>query len=96
MEARSNTTNTQILSKEEIDHAVLEADREQGILYDYTAFDTPFFDCTSERADDAYMKNIYTLLTTHEWRKYTMKGTMEVFAMPLCNDWQGLDTECDT
>ena len=35
-------------------------------------------------------------ITTHEWRKYTMKGTMEVFAMPLCIDWQGLDTECDT
>ena len=92
MEARSNT---QIVPQEDIDHAVLEADWEQGVLYDYTAFDTPFFDCTSESADDAYMENVYTLLTTHEWRKCTMEGTLEVFAMRLRSNWHGPDTVYD-
>ena len=84
-----------LVPQEAIDHAVVEADKNEGIFYNALAFDHPLYDCTSSVPDDEYMRKVY-LLATGEWKKLNLKQeAFEAYNMRERIDWKGPDTVYD-
>lgn len=87
---------TDVVPKKAVAHAILEADRNEGILYDHVTFDSPFFDCTTDPADDGYIEKVYNLLSNHGWQDIPgTSKTNDVFEMRRITEWKGPDTVYD-
>lgn len=84
--------------RECIDHAILEADREHGILYEHLSFDSIAFDCTSSIADESYMDKVHQLVSLEKaaWKDLTISSkTIEIFEMRKRAGWIGADSVYD-
>ena len=78
-----------------VDHAVLEADRFEGILYQQLTYDTEIFDCESDISDQSYMEKVYLLGTwdPKAWSNLTIsEDTINAFEMRLRGNWNGSDS----
>ena len=81
-----------------IDHAILEADKNEGILYDHLTFDSSIFDCSRDINDLEYMRKVYLLATadSEAWKKLSITDEIiHIFTMRLRADWKGTDSVYD-
>ena len=81
-----------------IDHAILEADKNEGILYDHLTFDSSSFDCSSDINDLEYMRKVYLLATadSEAWKKLSITDeTIHIFKIRHRADWKGTDSVYD-
>lgn len=96
--ASAGNDSGNVVPQSAIDHAVLEADHYEGTLYDYLAFESELFDCTSQKASKSYMAKVYEILTTEELRNVDSQikeKTLEIFEMRIRTDWKGADSIFD-
>ena len=90
--------NDSTVPRDCLDHAILEADRQHGILYEHLAFDSPAFDCTSIEANKSYMEKVYAIIALEDdvWKKLNVsESALKFFEMRRRVNWQGADTVYD-
>ena len=87
---------SQLVPSEAVENAILEADDNDGVLYEHITFDSPFFDCESPTADDTYMEKVYAL-AMGEYKNCHGGGERaeEIFEMRRRNKWMGPDSVYD-
>ena len=81
-----------------VDYAVLEADRQDGVLYDYLSFTSPLFDCTSRTATEEYMEKVYDIIVSGVYKDIEEEITPEttaIFEMRQRSNWEGPDSVYD-
>ena len=80
-----------------VDFAVLEADVNEGILYDHLCFETELQDCVGQPRSTEYMEKVYRIVTS-AWKVLVTQlksRTVEIFQMRHRINWAGSDTIYD-
>ena len=77
-----------------VDHAVLEADRAEGILYDDVVVDHPDFDDTCEDGDE-YVLKVARLVDSKLDGIEITESRRRIYEMRFRNDWSGPDSVYD-
>ncbi|XP_066930600.1 uncharacterized protein [Clytia hemisphaerica] len=81
-----------------LDHAVLEADRHEGIHYEDLQWETPLFDNASEHCDDVYVQKVVTLASNKDgaWDELALTDNAKnMFRRRLRAKWEGADSVYD-
>ena len=81
-----------------VDNAVLEADRNSGLLYEHLQWDSPYFDNTSENCNEEYCKKVFNLATNHEgcWSSITISPeALKMFERRHRMQWGSSDSVYD-
>ena len=82
-------------SQDIIDHALLEADAQEGIFYDANCVASPYFDCESESTNPNYLINVMMLVADELESIELSEETLNAFRIRHRNDWQGADSIFD-
>ena len=80
-----------------VDHAILEADKTEGTLYNALSIDHDLVDMTSGPRDPEYLDKVYKLVV-FEWRNILTKiteETVKVYEMKHRLNWHGADSVYD-
>ena len=85
----------ELVPQDEIDHAVLEAERLEGTHYEHLTFDSINFDCTSEHPDREYRQKVYNILKDEHQSIIISKEAREIFEIRKRNNWSFPDTVYD-
>ncbi|XP_066929136.1 uncharacterized protein [Clytia hemisphaerica] len=83
---------------EAIDHAIMEADRVEGVLYEDLSWDTPLFDNASEKCDEEYVQKVVELASNNEgcWDALHISDkAVSMFRRRARVFWDGPDTVYD-
>jgi len=96
----SNVTyaDTSNVIREGVEHAVLEADKNEGIAYEDIVFDSCCFQVEGCSSDESYLEKVYRIISGDEeaWENLKIsKKAMKIFRMRFNNNWEGLDTVYD-
>jgi len=80
-----------------VDSAVLQADKDEYILYEHLAFEHDLVDYTSEKDEKDYFRKVYEIVTG-EWKQikpHLTDRTIQIYEMKLRVDWSGADSVFD-
>ena len=83
--------------KEAVDHAILEADKTEYVLYEHLAIDHELVDCTSGPRDPGYLEKVYKIVT-FAWKDLLRQMTakrLEIYNMRERSNWAGPDSVYD-
>ena len=80
---------------EALEKALLDSDRQTGILYNDTCFEHPSFDITSATADDSYLQKVFNIITVEMQQHPLSNRSKKVFEMRYRNNWTSPDTVYD-
>ena len=83
---------------EALDHAIMEADRHEGILYEDLQWETPLFDNSSENCDVEYVQKVVELASNNQgcWDKLQIsEKAVTMFKRRARLSWEGPDTVYD-
>ena len=83
-----------ICSQDDVDHALLEAERLEGLFSDSLTFHTELFDCTSETPDIDYLEKVNKLRETGLSAIVNDEAEM-MFAIRKRQQWKGPDSVYD-
>ena len=79
-----------------IDHAVLEADKNnEPVFYNALAFDHPDYDISSRTPDKEYLNKVYRLVTGGYKDINRNEELFDVYEMRQRNNWEGADSVYD-
>ena len=90
--------NESVSMEEALDNAVMEADKNEGILYEHLQFDTVYFDNSSEECTPEYCAKVHALATNFEnaWTDLKLTGqAIRMFERRMRTDWSAPDTVFD-
>uniref|UniRef100_A0A7M5X1I1 SF3 helicase domain-containing protein n=1 Tax=Clytia hemisphaerica TaxID=252671 RepID=A0A7M5X1I1_9CNID len=92
----NNDDNTALVQA--LDHAIIQADRNEGILYEDLQWETELFDNVSEVCDTDYIEKVITLAANvHDvWDSLQLtENAKNMFRRRLRINWEGPDTVYD-
>ena len=79
-----------------IDHAVLEADKNnEPVFYNTLAFDHPDYDISSSTPDKEYLKKVHRLATGGYKDINRSEELLNIYEMRQRNNWEGADSVYD-
>ena len=89
---------TDLIPDEAVEHAILDADATEGLLYEHLVFETELMDATTTNPRDVeYLTKVYKLVTL-SWKEIHMQmraKTLEIYQMRHRNNWKGADSVYD-
>ena len=90
-----STQHPETVSQADVDYALLEADKIDGIFYEHLTFDTVNFDITSEMADESYRQKVYNIITEDSDKLHMSEEIIRIFDMRERNNCSLADTVYD-
>ena len=91
----NSSSDEDLVPVEAVEHAILEADKTEPVLYEATTFDHPLFECESLVADDNYMQKVFEI-ATGQWVNISLSmKTRAAYQMRHRQDWSGADSIYD-
>ena len=85
-----------LVPRKSIDHAVLEADKNnQPVFYNTLAFDRPDYDISSSTPDKVNLNKVHRLATGGYKDVSHSEELFDVYEMRKRNNWEGADTVYD-
>lgn len=89
----------EIVPIEAMEHALLEADKEESIFVDFLSFESDLYDISTQKVDIQYMEKVYRIATIQDEADFDQievtDFATDIFDMRRRNNWTGPDSVYD-